>query len=162
MRMLLATLRKYTMLRRFRREESGASLAETIIILPVMIVFLAGILEFGAFLFTKLEVETGLRDASRYLARCSQQPGFKCATLTDGEAIAKNIALYGNPAGTGSKRVVDWSAGDITFTVETIPSGTKVVAETSFSYAGSPVLGFLGVGASLPIATFHEDRYVGW
>ena len=129
-------------------------MVETLITLPVFVIFLAGILEFGALLFTKHQVETGLRDASRYLARCPTDPAFGCTT-----AIAVNIALNGSPAG-GSPRVAYWSSGDITITPAT-GLGTPVRVSTDFNYSGSPIIGFLGI-ANIRITAFHEDRFIGW
>ena len=44
---------------RFCRETEGAAMVETIIIAPVILIFIAGILEFGAMLVSKIEIETG-------------------------------------------------------------------------------------------------------
>jgi hypothetical protein len=141
-------------IRRFRSEESGTALVETLITLPIFIIFMAGILEFGALLYTKQQVETGLRDASRYLARCPTDPVYGCSAN-----IAINIALNGSPAG-GTPRVQDWTAGDITIT-PAAGLGTPVRVSTDFNYQGSPIIGFLGI-TSIRITAFHEDRYIGW
>lgn len=139
--------------RALRRQESGAAMLETIITVPVMIVFLVGILEFGMLLFAKLQVETGLRDAARYMARC--QPGFGCS-----QAIARNIAVFGNVAGNGGPRVEGWGTGDVTITPA--PGlGERVRVATDFDYPGSPLLGFIGL-ANINVTAFHEDRYIGW
>jgi hypothetical protein len=135
------------------REESGAALIETIIVLPVMIVFLVGILEFGMLLFAKLQVETGLRDAARYLARC--QPGFGCS-----QATARNIAVFGNIAGTGTARVEGWGIGDVTISAAA-GLGLPVRVSTDFDYPGSPLISFIGL-ASINVTAFHEDRYIGF
>jgi len=139
---------------RFRRDDDGTALVETIIVLPVIVIFLAGILEFGALLFTKHQVETGLRDASRYLARCPADPAFGCT-----DAIAINIALNGSPAG-GTPRVSGWSASDITITPAT-GLGTPVRVAADFEYTGSPLIWLLGL-ATIRITAFHEDRFIGW
>ncbi len=142
------------LLRRFRREDDGTALVETMIVLPIFVIFLTGILEFGALLFTKHQVETGLRDASRYLARCPTDPAFGCTT-----AIAVNIALNGSPAG-GAPRVSGWSAADITITPAT-GLGTAVRVATDFDYSGSPIMGLIGL-TTIQITAFHEDRFIGW
>lgn len=139
--------------RTLTREEGGAVLVETIIVVPVMIVFLVGILEFGMLLFAKLQVETGLRDAARYLARC--QPGFGCSQTT-----ARNIAVYGNVAGSGNVRVEGWGTGDITIS-SAAGLGLPVRVSTDFDYPGSPLIGFIGL-ASINVTAFHEDRYIGF
>lgn len=140
--------------RRFWRADSGSALVETITIAPIMIVFLVGILEFGALLYAKLEVETGLRAAARYTARC-QNITFGCS-----DAMARNIAIYGNAAGTGGPRVQGWTTGDITIT-PAAAVGAAVRVDTNFNYAGSPLLSLIGL-ASITVTAFHEDRYIGF
>lgn len=147
---------------RFAREDDGAALAETIVVLPVMVIFLAGILEFGALLYTKLQVETGLREAARYMARCH-------ATGTCSETTARNLAVYGNPQGTGSPRALGWSSSPSVVSISTLSptpaAGGEnfdvVEASTSFAYPGSPFMGLIGL-VEIPITARHQDRIIGY
>ena len=155
--------------RRLRQDESGVSLLETLIVAPVVMLLGFALIEFGAFLHAKSRVETGVRDAARYLGRCAD--GLGCDA-----ADARNLAVFGNIAGAGPTRVQDWAGADIVIWTAT-PGGTwtanamedggawpdrgdKVRVETDFGYTGSLLLAGLGF-AELPIVTFHEDVYYG-
>jgi hypothetical protein len=135
----------------------------------VVLIFLAGILEFGALLFNKMEIETGLRDAARYLARCTGAQ-YGC-----GEDLAKQIAVYGSVDGT-VPRVTGWSVDDIVITVSEPIDGVDeegsflyrrgesvviVRASTSIDYPGGSLLGLLGIPL-IEIDAYHEERYLGW
>lgn len=56
-------------LRAFLRDEDGAQLVEFAIVLPLMLLMLAVIVESGRMMWSYQAVVSGVRDASRYLAR---------------------------------------------------------------------------------------------
>ncbi|MER8745990.1 pilus assembly protein [Mesorhizobium sp. M1004] len=149
---------------RFHRDERGAVLAEALIIVPFVTVFSVGILEFGNMFWEKEQVETGLRDAARYLARC--QPSSPSFVSQCSDTVARRIAYYGtsNPAAT-ALRVPGWgpSGSAIVFArVTRGEAGDKViVASTSLAYSNSPLFGWLGL-ANMTIQAYHEERYIGW
>lgn len=161
---------------RFAAADDGAAMIEAIIIAPVVMIFLAGILEFGGVLVSKLEVETGLRDAARYLARCSDA-AYGC---TPAQAI--NIAVYGVPTvpdPAPPPRVAGWQPSDVLIDDPSpilVPNGVDgdgdplyrgpaniyvVRVSTDFDYAGGVLLGMVGQ-ASIRMAAFHEERFIGW
>jgi Flp pilus assembly protein TadG len=164
----------FAKLKFFCHADDGAAMAETIIVAPLIVIFLAGILEFGAFMYAKLQVELGLRDAARYLARC---PGVSYGCTED---IARNIAVYGTivAGSAGDERVkgmtkaainvvndpsdtpdrsVDNSAGAYNgpATIQIIRVGT------TFDYPGGTLLGLTGL-PFLTVRAFHEERYLSW
>lgn len=153
-------------LSRFRGDEYGSVFVEAIVVIPFIMFFAAGILEFGNMFWEKQQIETGLRDGARYLARChTTSPSYvpNCS-----EAMAKDIAVFGNPDGTGGPRVPGWSPGEITVTTTTkTASGPPPVTadvirfETDHSYQTSPLFAMLGLG-SLKIVAYHEEPYIGW
>jgi Flp pilus assembly protein TadG len=145
--------------RHYLADESGAVLAETLVVLPFVTVFAIGILEFGNMLWQKQQLETGLRDAARYVARCQASATFGAAC--NNSSYGPNIAVYGNTAGTGPARVPGWSPSDVTITTTTKPDGIVVRAETDHDYSTSPLYGALGLG-TITIEAFHEERYIGW
>ena len=127
-----------------------------------------GVIEYGNALYLNHEVETGVRDAARYLAR-HENP----LAVAD---QAKQLALTGSIDG-GEKRVSAWNAGDITITVRNIANPIdattgerayrggdpiKIVrVSTNFTYDG---LGNLSVLGSTSVVTFnfsHEERVIG-
>lgn len=144
---------------RFGPREDGYVLTETLFVIPILVVFSIGTLEFGNFLWQRQQVQTGVRDAARYWARC--KPTFNACSITR----AQNIAVYGNPAGTGQARVPGWTISDVTITPATPPAGPTaadvVTATASVDYANSPLYSALKIGAMTINAT-HQQRYLGW
>ncbi|MES0005537.1 pilus assembly protein [Mesorhizobium sp. M0062] len=151
-------------LERFHRDEHGAVLAETLLIVPFVTVFSVGILEFGNMFWEKEQVETGLRDAARYLARCQPSNALSGYVSQCSDTVARRIAYYGtsNPAAT-VLRVQGWGPSGSTIVFATVTrSGTKVItANTSLAYSSSPLFGWTGL-ANITIQAFHEERYIGW
>jgi uncharacterized RDD family membrane protein YckC len=141
------------------RDQSGAVLAEAIIVIPFVTLFSVGILEFGNMFWQKEQIEVGLRDAARYVARCQTNVSFAAACNI--ATAAPNIAFYGTPApgDDDGLRVPGWGPdlGDITI----MSAGGVIRASTSHVFVNSPLFGWLGLDA-ITITAFHEERYIGW
>jgi hypothetical protein len=147
-------------LQRFAASADGAILAEALIVIPIVTVLAIGLLEFGSLFWQRQQMEVGVRDAARYWARC--RPDFGPCTAT----IARNIAFFGNPAGTGYLRVPNWYRDtDLEVTPATppdVPSATDVVTVSgTLSYQGSPMSSLLGLNL-LVVGYTHQQRYIGW
>jgi hypothetical protein len=160
----------------FCRDSTGSALVETTIMMPFLLILCAGVFSFGDLFYKRLLIETGVRDASRYLARCS-------ITTECTPTKAQNIAVYGNPAGSGNERVDGWTTAQVTISGPTDVlaegSGLKlrgaepctwdssrvcveiIEVSTSFPYTGTGLLGFIGF-ASIDINAAHQERVVGW
>ncbi|TPM03811.1 pilus assembly protein [Mesorhizobium sp. B2-3-11] len=151
-------------LERFHRDERGAVLAEALLIVPFVTLFSVGILEFGNMFWEKEQVETGLRDAARYLARCQPSNALSGYVSQCSDTVARRIAYYGtsDPAAT-ALRVPGWgpSGSAIVFATVTRAGKPVTVASTSLAYSNSPLFGWLGL-ANLTIRAYHEERYIGW
>lgn len=175
--------------RRFFRSARGAILVETLIVVPVIVVFAVGVVEFGAIFLQRLEMQAGVRDAARYWSRCIEENS--CSVQT-----AENIAFYGVPVpvgttgctGTAELRVPNWcrrtteADPDIDFipddayenAVRSIPGATaddpstipKVKVRGRLVYQGSPVFRLLSndeVSIAEPILFYeYEQRHIGW
>lgn len=79
-----------------RVQQRGVAAVEFAILLPVLLLIVFGITEFGRALYAYNTLVKATRDAARYYA--AQQPGNPPAK----DAEIKNMAVYGNTAGTGS------------------------------------------------------------
>lgn len=129
-------------------------------LLPVITIFSVGMLEFGNVLWQRHQIQVGVRDAARYWSRC--RPDFSDCSL----AKARNIAFYGNPAGSGSLRVPGWhGAGDLSVSPVT-PPGAPTVSDIvtvtgSNDYIGSPLFSVLELSV-IEISYTHTERYLGW
>lgn len=152
----------------FCKDDRGASLVEMTLVTPFLVFLGLGVSEFGHTFYHQHLITTGLRDASRYLARFDDP----LAAAAD----AKDIAVTGSIGGT-DKRVSWWNTGDITVTIRNIANpkdsttglrpyrGTdplKVVrVATSVDHPGLGFLSVIGISSPLPINVHHEERVIG-
>jgi len=81
-------------LQRFRRDESGIQLVEVAIVVPILLILFGATAEFGRFFYEYTTLTKAARGATRYL---SVNP-----VGTAEDTAAKNILVFGNPAGTGT------------------------------------------------------------
>lgn len=157
--------------RRFGSNQSGSALLEVTLIVPLMITLSAGVFEFSNIIHTRLLVEAGLTDGARFYARCRHEDADAATCATS----AQLIAAQGD---SGSARVVNWVPADVTVTYTpiaiTIDPSTGlqnyrstsdhigvVTLSTSYSYAGTGLLQFLGF-SPLVFSLDHEERVIGW
>jgi len=153
---------------RFRHDTRGAAAVEVGLAFPFIVMFASGLFEFGSLFYNFELIQTGVRDAARYLARV---PNPSAA-----ETAARNLATRGTVDATGTLRVKGWQSADITITYETTPN--PVDPDTGHrSYRGGDPLRVVRVstefnhsGLGLPknlwltptkVIAAHEERYVG-
>lgn len=156
-------------LQRFHHDEQGAALVEIAIVTPFVLLLAAGVFEFSNIFNTRLLLEAGVEDASRYMARCSSDWNT-CSGL------ATNLAVNGAVQG-GSARVTGWTTGQVTISkaqslqatdatgtqLYLSSTGTVIVVQVSATYP-YPTLGlwsYLGFG-SVNLTVFHQERVLGW
>ena len=152
----------------FCKDDRGASLVEMTLVTPFLVFLGLGVSEFGHTFYHQHLITTGVRDASRYLARFDDP----LAAAAD----AKDIAVTGSIGGT-EKRVSWWNTSDITVTIQNIANpidsttglrsyrGTdplKVVrVATSVDHPGLGFLSVIGISSPLTINVHHEERVIG-
>jgi Flp pilus assembly protein TadG len=141
----------------------GAALVESAVVIPVFLMLVGGVYEFGFFLYQQQLAVSGVRDAARYLA-LTPDPNNAI-----NQSDARNLAVTGSIGG-GRPRVPGWATSDISIAVSTVSNsaGTYsggsaiqiVTVSTSFL---DPSLGFLGLfGLNQPtISVSHQERSVG-
>ncbi|HEU4712002.1 MAG TPA: TadE/TadG family type IV pilus assembly protein [Pyrinomonadaceae bacterium] len=113
--------RRFQWLNRFRRDELGVQLLEAAIVVPILLVLFAAVAEFGRYFYEYTTVAKAARVGARYLASKS------VTSSVDYEAIAKNIVVYGNEAGTGSPVLTGLTTGNVLVTYQ---GGTTGVPNT--------------------------------
>ncbi len=148
-------------LRRFSSDLRGAVLTEALLVFPFIIIFSVGILEFGNVLWQRHQLQTGVRDAARYLARCSDSPTFGAPCDLQ---VARNIAFYGSPDGTasGTQRVPGWDHETELSVTYPVRGGIRmVVVSAAVDYIDSPLFGMLAV-PGFQIEYAYMQRYIGW
>lgn len=145
-----------TVIRRFAVDTGGVAMTEAIIMVPLLFFLAVAVLEFGMLFWQREQIETGLRDASRYVARCRHAQ----ATC---EQNARNLAYHGSTAASAYDRVPNWNAGGSTITFSQTVGGvmTTVSATTTHQLANAPMFGVLGVG-QITVTANHHQRVIGW
>jgi Flp pilus assembly protein TadG len=168
----MTNLVKTMALNRLCRCRSGAALVEFALVAPLLILLALGIFEFGRIIQSYHAIDKGVRDAARYLGR-----GFATCdnngngSFTNGTQ-AKNLALYGNTAGSGSVVLGFWSdPSTITITVGCVATSTNwispnggtyipsVTVKASVTYTGFGFLNFLGLQSS-GFTTQHDEMSI--
>ena len=124
------------------RDERGTQLVELAIVLPVALLLLASVAEFGRFFYTYTTLSKATRAGARYLI--SQEPGTK-------DAAAKNLVVYGSTAG-GAKPIVDkLGAANVAVSYSAANKTTTVKIE-NFNYEPIFDLGKLTNSTNLSLA----------
>jgi Flp pilus assembly protein TadG len=113
--------RRFQWLNRFRRDEQGVQLLEIAIVIPILLVMFAAVAEFGRYFYEYTTLAKGSRIGARYLASKS------VTSTTNYQAIAKNLIVYGNTAGTGSPILSGLTTDNVTVTYA---GGTSGLPET--------------------------------
>ena len=145
--------------RRFFSETRAAALVEFTLVFPFLLVFLAGLSEFGFAMHQQHIVQKAVRDAARYAARTnyairscplSAQPEW-----TQMVTNATTVALYGNLASSGSLLIPTWTGS----------RGVDVqVTEACFDPASTtpPIFSTAGAGNNIPVITVSASApYAG-
>lgn len=144
---------------------------EATVLTPFLVTLLFGLFEFSWYFHKQQLVETGVRDAARYLARVAQDGTDPCGVTTPVNfmAQAKNIAVTGVATG-GSARVPGWTTGAVTISCSGFSNSTHtydgastiyiVTASTSFA---DPAFGYFGLlHLSTPnLSAAHAERSLG-
>ena len=133
------------LLQSFWHNDRGTALIESAIVLPVFLLLVGGVYEFGYFFYRQQLMTIGVRDAARYLALTSNPNS--ATTQSD----AMNLAVYGSISGGITPRVSDWSPDVVTISVTAANNssgivycgGCPVATITVSSSLTDPSLGFL-------------------
>lgn len=155
----------------------GAAIPEFAIVAPLLVLLLLGLIEFGRGVWHYHVVNKSVGDAGRYLSRVASTEvtcpaGGGPGSLSAGAlALARNLALYGNPAAQGGPILSYWvDPATVNATVVCTDNSTgawrggptiafiEVVAQVEFAD-----LGFLA-SLGFPSITFvadHEQRHIG-
>jgi Flp pilus assembly protein TadG len=107
-------------LHRFGRDESGVQLIEAAIVVPIFMILFAATAEFGRYFYEYTTLAKAAQVGTRYLSSAPVE------AVEDTKA--KNLVVYGNPAGSGSpilpglspSQVIITRQGPITLVPETV------------------------------------------
>lgn len=111
--------RRFLRLQRFTRDEGGLQLVELAIAIPVFLLLFGATAEFGRYFYEYTTLAKAARVGSRYL--------ITAPVVASEDAKAKNIVVYGNPAGTGEPILADLTTAHVVITRN---GGVPVLPET--------------------------------
>ena len=133
--------RRFQWLNRFRRDDQGVSLIETAIIVPILLVLFAGVAEFGRYFYEYTTLAKASRLGARYLASKSVT-----SDVADYKAIAKNIVVFGNAAGSGSPILDGLTTENVDVEYEGGTAGVpNTVTVSIINYAHEPLFDLGGL-----------------
>lgn len=136
-------LQKALRLKRFTRDERGAQLVELAIVLPLFLFMFAATAEFGRFFYEYTTLAKAARAGSRYL--------ITAPSNAKSDTEARNIVIYGNPAGTGTPLVSGITTSNVVVTrAGGVPVLPKTVTVQITGYKYKPIF---DVGKMLNIAS---------
>ena len=151
-----------------RSDERGVAALEAALIAPVLLLAGMAVIDASYMVLTIHKVESGLTAGAAYLAR-SRDPAAN-------SGLGQNVAVTGNPAGTGKSIAKGWEASDVTVFVDTVEniggsSGKDTVLRggdtirvirmtTNYQYQGLGLLKLMGVG-QMQLSATHEERAFG-
>ncbi|HEY1403618.1 MAG TPA: TadE/TadG family type IV pilus assembly protein [Pyrinomonadaceae bacterium] len=125
-----------------KSDERGAALLEFAIGATIFVSAMFGVLEVGRMLW----VHNSLVDATRRAARYAVNQGMSTQAQTE----AKNMAVYGNAAGTGQSLVQDLTAAQVKITYQNFQLGGGTVTAEIENYDFSFVLPLVSKTMRLP------------
>jgi hypothetical protein len=153
---------------------AGSALVEGAVILPVLLVLMFGIYEFSWIFYQRHLISTGLRDASRYLARSADPCNASSGNWLLAEENARKLATTGSITG-GAPRVKGWSSDMVIPACRAIDNpttlsglaayrgGPTIYVVTVSTRFADPSLGFFGLLGLQPpvISVAHSERAIG-
>jgi Flp pilus assembly protein TadG len=143
--------------------DRGAALVEFALIIPVFLVLVGGVYEFGFYLYQEQLITSGVRDAARYLTLTANPES------PTGQTEAKNLAVTGSING-GTPRVAGWAPSDVSIAISSVDNsdGTYsggstiqiITVSTRFVAASIGFLNLLGLRKPT-ISVSHQERFIG-
>lgn len=111
-----------------KNSERGAAAVEAAFILPVLLLLVIGIMEFGFLFNQQIQATNAAREGARNAAIHYAEPGFSAGVTTAAEAAAPTLAFAGAPA-------ISYSSGSA--------CGTGVRVTVTVTVEQGPVRGWL-------------------
>ena len=139
-------LRRLLQLHRFERDESGLQLVEAAIVVPIFLILFAATAEFGRFFYEYTTLAKAAQVGTRYLSSAPVE------AVEDTKA--KNLVVYGNPAGSGAPILPGLSPSQVIITRQgPIPLVPETVSIQIVGYQHQPIfnLGALLKNAGLSL-----------
>jgi hypothetical protein len=149
------------------RCSSGSALVESTLVMPIAISLLFGGLDFGMGFTTWATGQKSVRDAARYLGNLPGAvvgPGATWSGCPSWAVTnAKNLAVYGNTAGSGSALVTGWQvSGGSNNNVSVDCSTQNIVVSAKFPYSPLLVAPFVRLASTITLSAQHTEQAVNF
>ncbi|WP_017905924.1 TadE/TadG family type IV pilus assembly protein [Pseudomonas asplenii] len=119
------------------RDQQGLALIEFTLVLPLLLLLLLALGEFGRMLFQYNTLLQATRDAGRYVAGQAWNPTLGTVVLSSSlQTQTQNVAVYGVPSNTGNAVVSGLTTANVTVSA----LGSNHV-QVSINYTFCPVIG---------------------
>lgn len=152
--------------RRLRDDSSGAALVEFVFAIPILLIFVAGIVELGSMMWCYHAVTDGSRAAARYLSRVENPCDAAELSRATGLAATRSLDWSRPPLFS------DWpsSAGEVGPTFQTtVPecsggalTGDTITFVTSYQYNDAiGGLAFIGYASGFWLNGVHQEVHIG-
>lgn len=114
-----------------KHQQTGGAIVEFALIMPLLLILVFITTEFGRAMYQYNTLAKSVRDAVRYLSTQSPwlpdyattESATRIAKINAVKATARNLAVFGNPAGTGNPLALGLSVSNVPLT----DSGTERV-----------------------------------
>jgi Flp pilus assembly protein TadG len=134
--------------------ERGATLLEFAIGATVFFTAMFGVLEFGRALWTHNALADAARRAARYAVNqpASSPAGISVTGANVGPSVTaiKNVAVYGNPEGTGQPIINNLATGNVNVTYSNFGLGDGSVSVTITGYQFQFIVPLVGTSIAMP------------
>jgi hypothetical protein len=141
------------------RADEGTSFVEAAVVLPILLVIVMGAFDFGRAFSTLSDAQRDLRTATRFLATLPAS-----AVCGWGLVQARNLAVYGNTAGSRTQHLAGWETNDIILQSPTSCDGVTSLGvirlNATVSY-DAMIWKNVGLPGSINFNISHEERWQG-
>jgi Flp pilus assembly protein TadG len=140
----------------FRRQQDGSSIIETALILPFLILLMAGAFDFGRAYYTAIEVASSAEAGALYgLQNVTNLTGMQTAAILDAADVPglRAVATYGCECSDGSGVTPSCTTSPTTCS-NNIVNYVQVVSSATFT----PLLSFPGIPVSIPLSSTARFR----
>jgi len=150
-----------------KNAQTGVALVEFAIVVPLLLLLVVGISEFGYAFYHLNILNKSVQDGARYFSdsQIARYNGtgsnlsnpINVSTITNGANITRtqNLVIYGNIAGTGNALVPpDNGSGYTTPIIPTIPAANHIQVTVQYNHnfiLGNVLNNFLGITNPFPL-----------
>ena len=119
------------------KNERGAELIEFAMVLPLLIFFCLGVIEFGRVYYTYNILSKAVRDGARFVSTGIVTSTGTINTTT--ETKARSVVVYGNTTGSGTKILPDLLPSQVNIPTATVVSASEQYVTVGVNYPYVPL-----------------------